>query len=221
VLITGGSKGVGLATAISFAQAGAVGIAITGRSDLADAESKILAAAEKAGKKAPQLLKLQMDVMDIESVNAAAKEVEKSFPELDILINNAGYLSPFDTILESDPDDYWRNYEVNIRGVYWVTKAILPFMLKGGEKTIVNVSSVGAHGIRHGGSGYQTTKFALLRFTEYLMVEYGEQDLLAYAAHPCGHATALGSVMPEELHSCTCFQSLLIEQIADLIASTL
>ena len=163
VLITGGSKGVGLATAISFAQAGAAGVAITGRSDLTDAESKILAAAETAGKKAPLLLKLQMDVLDFESVNNAAKEVEKSFPKLDILINNAGYLSPFDTILESNPDDYWRNYEVNIRGVYWVTKAILPYMLKGGEMTIVNVPSAGALGIRHGGSGYQTTKFALFK----------------------------------------------------------
>jgi len=200
VLITGGSKGVGLATAISFAQAGAAGIAITGRSDLADAESKIMSAAKKAGKRAPQLLKLLMDVLDIKSVNNAAKEVEKSFPKLDILINNAGYLSSFELILESNPDEYWRNYEVNIRGVYWVTKAVLPFMLKGGEMTIVNVSSAGAHGIRHGGSGYQTTKFALLRFTEYLMVEYGEQGLLAYAVHPCGHITALGSGMPKDMH---------------------
>jgi NAD(P)-dependent dehydrogenase (short-subunit alcohol dehydrogenase family) len=183
-----------------LAQAGAAGIAITGRSDLEDAESQIIAAAKKAGKKAPQLLKLQMDVLEMESVNTAAKEVEKSFPKLDILINNAGYLSAFDPILESNPDDYWRNYEVNIRGVYWVTKANLPFMLKGGEMTIVNVSSAGAHGIRAGGSGYQTTKFALLRFTEYLMAEYGEQGLLAYAVHPCGAVTALGSAMPKDLH---------------------
>lgn len=200
MLITGGSKGIGLATAVSFAMAGATGIAITGRSDLGDAASKILEAAKKAGKKEPHLLKIQMDVMDMESVNNAVNEVKNGFPRLDILINNAGYLSSFDPILKSNPDDWWRNYEVNLRGVYWVTKAILPFMLEGGEKTILNVSSAGAHGIRHGGSGYQTTKFALLRFTEYLMVEHGDQGLLTYALHPCGHVTELGKGMPKDLH---------------------
>jgi NAD(P)-dependent dehydrogenase (short-subunit alcohol dehydrogenase family) len=143
-----------------------------------------------------------MDVLDMESVNNAAKEVEKSFPKLDILINNAGYLSSFKPILESDPHEFWLNYEVNLRGVYWVTKAILPFMLKEGEKTIVNVASAGAHGLLPGGSGYQTTKFALLRFTEFLMVDYGDQGILAYAVHPCGHATALGSGMPKQFQHC-------------------
>ncbi|KAF2670066.1 NAD-P-binding protein [Microthyrium microscopicum] len=200
VLITGGSKGIGLATAISFAQAGAAGIAITGRSDLTDAGKQIFVAAAKAGKPSPKIVALPMDVLDLESVNNAMADLEKVFPKLDILINNAGYLSPFDPIMQSEPADWWKNWEVNVRGVYWVTKAILPFLLNGGEKTIVNVSSAGAHGVRHGGSGYQTTKFALLRFTEYLMVEHFDDGLLAYSVHPCGNVTKLGSSMPKDLH---------------------
>lgn len=141
-----------------------------------------------------------MDVMSLESVNNAIQTVSETFPKLDILINNAAYLSPFDSILKSNADDWWQNYEVNIRGIYWVTKAALPFMLKGGEKTILNVTSIGAHLLAHGGSGYQTSKFALLRLTEFMMAEYGEEGLLAYSVHPCSHVTALASALPKDLH---------------------
>jgi NAD(P)-dependent dehydrogenase (short-subunit alcohol dehydrogenase family) len=141
-----------------------------------------------------------MDVMSYESVEAGAKTLEKEFGKLDILINNAGYLSAFESIAEGDHSEWWRNYEINLRGVYWVSKAFLPLMLKGGEKTIVNVSSAGAHGVGLGASGYQGSKFALLRFTEFLMIDYGEQGLLAYSVHPCGAATELGLGMPERMH---------------------
>lgn len=92
------------------------------------------------------------------------------------------------------------NYEINLKGVYLPTKAFLPLMLKGGEKTIVNVSSAGAHLLTPGGSGYQTTKFALLRFTEYIMVEYGERGMLAYCVHPGEIMTHLASKIPKEKH---------------------
>jgi NAD(P)-dependent dehydrogenase (short-subunit alcohol dehydrogenase family) len=139
--------------------------------------------------------------MKYEDVDAAAKEVEKEFGRLDILINNAGYLSPFQSILATPKDDYWRNYEINVRGVYWVTKTFLPLMLKGGEKTIVNLSSRGAMGLRNGGSGYQVTKMAVTKFTEFLMVEYGDQGLLAFSVHPCGALTELGTGMPKDFHA--------------------
>jgi NAD(P)-dependent dehydrogenase (short-subunit alcohol dehydrogenase family) len=171
------------------------------RSDYGSLSSEILSAASKAGKAAPKLLSLKLDVMNYEDIDAAAKEVEKEFGRLDILINNAGYLSPFESILDTPKEDYWRNYEINMRGVYWVTKAFLPLMLKGGEKTIVNLSSRGAMGLRSGGSGYQVTKMAVTKFTEYLMVEYGDQGLLAFSVHPCGALTELGTGMPKNFHA--------------------
>jgi NAD(P)-dependent dehydrogenase (short-subunit alcohol dehydrogenase family) len=209
VLITGASKGVGRATALSFAKAGAAGIAIAARSDFGTLENDILSAAKAAGKALPKVLKLQMDVMSYESVEAGAKTLEKEFGKLDILINNAGYLGPFEPIADGDNLEWWRNYEINLRGVYWVSKACLPLMLKGGEKTIVNVTSAGAHGIGPGASGYQGSKFALLRFTEFLNGDYGEQGLLSYAVHPCGAATELGLGMPERMYfgMCCCFLS--------------
>jgi len=169
---------------------------IGARSDLTSVEEDVLAAAKSAGKPAPKVLKLKLDVMDYESVKNAALETEKVFGKLDILINNAGFLSSFDKrIADTDPVEWWMNYEVNIRGVYYITKAFLPLLLKGGEKTIVNLGSVGGLSIRSGGSGYQGTKFALTRFTEHLMLECGEEDILAYVVHPGGVPTELANNM--------------------------
>lgn len=200
ILITGASKGVGRATALSFAKAGAAGIALAARSSFGDLSSEILSAAKSANKPPPKVLELQMDVISYASVEVAAKTIEKEFGKLDILINNAGFLGPFEEIVDSDIDKWWMNYEVNLRGVYWVSKAVLPLMLKGGEKTIVNVTSAGAHGVGTGASGYAGSKFALLRFTEFLVVEHGEEGMLAYNVHPCGSATELGLGMPERMH---------------------
>lgn len=200
VFITGASKGVGRATAISFAKAGAEGIALGARSDFSSLETDIISAAEAAGKKAPKVLKIKLDLEDYSSVESAAKETEKAFGKLDILINNAGYLSKYSHIAESDIDDYWKNWELNLRGVYWMTKAFLPLLLKGGEKTIVNVSSIGALALTSGASGYQTTKTALLRFTEFVNVEYAGRGVLAYSVHPGGVLTELASKMPSTTH---------------------
>lgn len=191
---------MGRATALSYAKAGAAGIALGARSDFASLESEIAAAAKGAGKKVPKVLKIKLDVNSYADVESAVKETEKEFGKLDILINNAGYLSEFVTIVDGDADEWWRNWEINIRGVYWITKAFLPLILKGGEKTIVSLSSIGAHAIRYGGSGYQTSKFALLRFTEHLMADYADKGLLAYCVHPGGVMTKLAEKMPKNLH---------------------
>jgi NAD(P)-dependent dehydrogenase (short-subunit alcohol dehydrogenase family) len=191
---------VGRATAISFAKAGAAGIALGARSDFESLETEIQSAAKAAGKKVPKLLKIKLDVTSYKDVQAAAKETEEEFGKVDILINNAGYLSNFEPIGESDEDDYWRNYEINLRGVYWMTKAFLPLLLKSNEKTIVNLSSIGANGLRPGASGYQVTKFALLRFTEFTMADHGDQGILAYCVHPGGVLTDMGQKMPKETH---------------------
>jgi NAD(P)-dependent dehydrogenase (short-subunit alcohol dehydrogenase family) len=201
VFITGASKGVGRTTALSFARAGAEGIALGARSDFSNLEAEIHSVAKSVGKKAPKVLNLKLDVTDRASVENAAKETEHVFGKLDILINNAGYLSDYVPLLEQDPDEWWMNWNVNIRGVYWMTKAFLPLMLKAGEKTIINLSSIGALFISPGASGYQGSKLALLRFTEHINVDYGKQGLLAYCIHPAAVMTELAAKMPEQMHS--------------------
>ncbi|KAK9482359.1 hypothetical protein V1527DRAFT_21182 [Lipomyces starkeyi] len=201
VLITGASKGIGRATAVSFAKAGAAAIVIAARSNLDDVEKDVLAAAEEAGHSAPQVVKLQLDVTDEASVGSAVSQTEKQVGRLDVLINNAGYLENWKPVADSDPSEWWLSWEINLRGVYLMTRAFLPLMLKGGQKIIVNVSSIGAHYSRYGASAYQTAKFALLRFTEFVASEYESQGIVTYALHPGGVPTELALGMPEPMHS--------------------
>jgi NAD(P)-dependent dehydrogenase (short-subunit alcohol dehydrogenase family) len=105
-------------------------------------------------------------------------------------------------IADSDPDEWWRTWQVNTFGAYLIVRATIPLLLKkdDGLKTILNVSSVGAHILMPGGSAYQSGKLALIRFTEFINAEYGEQGLLSIAVHPGGVPTELAKGMPEAAH---------------------
>lgn len=144
VLVTGASKGIGRSTALSYAKAGASGIAVIARSDLSSLVEELKFAAKEAGKIEPKIITISADVTDRSAVEAAAEKVSNDFGQLDILINNAGYLEPWKKVHESDPDIWWKTFEINVKGVYLVTKSFLPLMMKGGDKTIINVSSAGA-----------------------------------------------------------------------------
>lgn len=184
VFICGASKGIGRSISLSFAKAGASCIAIGARSDTAGLEKDIKDAAAAAKKSPPRVLQIKLDVTDQKSSENAAANIENQFGKLDILVQNAGIVGAPDPIVDSDPETWWRTWDVNVRGAYLVTRACLPLMLRGGEKQIVNVSSVGAHLISPGLSSYQTSKLALLRFTEFLISEYGEKGVVAFCIHP-------------------------------------
>lgn len=132
----------------------------------------------------PKVLPIKLDVTSRQSVDDAASAVEKEFGKIDILINCAGVLSAMARVADSDPEDWWQTWTVNLRGTYLVTRAFLPLVLKGGDKQIVNVCSVGAHLVLPGLSAYQPSKLAQLRFTEFVCAEYGEQGVVAFCIHP-------------------------------------
>ncbi|KAH6645321.1 NAD-P-binding protein [Truncatella angustata] len=215
VYITGASKGIGLALALAYATAGASQIGLGARSLSATIQDEVIDAAKKAGHTAPQVLKNKLDVTDSNSVAEAARLAEKEFGRLDILVNNAGYLEEFAPLCDGDEKEYWRTWEINIRGVYWMSKAMIPLLSKGGEMTIINISSIGAQNLSRGASGYQTTKFALLRFTEFLNVDYGNEGLLAYSVHPGGIPTDLAKGMPSNA-----FSALLVDTV-ELASNTI
>ncbi|KAI1078961.1 NAD(P)-binding protein [Whalleya microplaca] len=198
VLITGGNKGIGKGVALSYAKAGASHIAIAARSDAADVVAEIENAALKSGRKCPTVLVLRVDVTDSTSVKTAANVLEEGWGRLDILIGNAGFLAKYEKVLDGDEDEWWQSFEVNVRGSYLIAKSFLPLMLKGGDKTIINMSSTGVMHFHTGGSSYQISKFALLRLTEYLMAEYAGQGLLSYSIHPGGVPTDLARRLPEQ-----------------------
>ena len=113
VFITGASKGIGRATALAYAKAGASAIGIGARSRLSDLEQEILNVAKDVGRKqVPKVLSVNLDVQDQGSVEKAAKEVERQWGSVDVLVNNAGYLAKFVPIAESDPMEWWKTWDI-------------------------------------------------------------------------------------------------------------
>ncbi len=202
VFITGASKGIGRATSLSFAAAGASYIAIGARSSLDSVVAELRDTANKAGFNQTKILALSLDVTDRRSVDKAGKRIEEEFGRLDILVNNAGYLEECVNIADSDPLEWWKCWTVNVNGVYLCTRALLPLLLNtsDGFKTILNVSSIGVLRPRPGASAYHTGKLALLRFGEFVNAEYGEEGILCYGIHPGGVMTELALRMPKDKH---------------------
>lgn len=201
VFITGASKGIGKAAALAFATAGCSKIAIAARSPLDGVEMAIRQAAAKEDHPEPLILSLIVDVMSEVSVRMAAEATVQAFAgSLDILICNAGYLENWRKLAESQADDWWKSWEVNMKGTYLCHRYFIPLLLKSQTKTIINCSSIGGHHILPGASGYQTAKFAMARFTEFADKEYYQQGLIAINLHPGSVATELGQSMPKYLH---------------------
>jgi 2-keto-3-deoxy-L-fuconate dehydrogenase len=161
-LITGGASGIGEATVKELSRAGAFVW-------IADIN---LPAAEALAASIGRAKAIHLDVTDPESIAAALAQVDS----LDILVNNAG-IGHVGSIEATEPADFDRLMNVNVRGVYLVTRAFLPMLLAAQERdngvgTIVNIASVsGLVGIKQR-FAYCTTKGAVVAMTRQLAVEY-------------------------------------------------
>jgi NAD(P)-dependent dehydrogenase (short-subunit alcohol dehydrogenase family) len=161
-LVTGGASGIGEATARELARAGA-------QVWVADIN---LAAAQSLARSIPSAQALYLDVTDPASIANASQQLE----QLDILVNNAG-IGHVGSIEATEPADFDRLLNVNVRGVYLVTRAFLPLLLAAVQHheavgTIVNVASVsGLVGVKQR-FAYCTSKGAVIAMTRQLAVEY-------------------------------------------------
>jgi len=170
-LITGAAGGIGLGTAKVFARAG-MNVVIT------DIKEEQLPVAESELQQiTDNVLALQVDSTDKDSLAKAADAVEERFGNLHVLFNNAG-IGGGDKILDT-PDDKWRNvYEVNVYGPLNGINLFLPKMLEHGEDAhIVNTASFsGIEGHGHQ-SAYGTSKFALVGLSEFLKNDMADSNV--------------------------------------------
>lgn len=163
-VITGASRGIGKAIALTFAKAGA-GLAIVARSgeELADV-------ADQARTHGVACHPVVLDLTDIDRTKAACEQIVSSLGTIDLLVNNAGAdLSYGVSVADSDPEIWWRTIEINIRGVYLITRFLLDSINEGGK--IINMSSGMGLTPAPNQSSYVVSKAGLHIFTEVLANE--------------------------------------------------
>lgn len=164
-LITGAGSGIGAAIARTLAQAGAMVLA-TDRDPLT-AQSTARGITDQGFRSAS----LALDVALESSCSDAAGMIASTHGDVDILVNNAG-IGHVGTMLTTDGADLDRLYAVNVRGVFNVTKAFLPGMLRRGHGSIVNMASVGGIVAIKDRVAYCTTKFAVVGLTKSMALDH-------------------------------------------------
>jgi NAD(P)-dependent dehydrogenase (short-subunit alcohol dehydrogenase family) len=206
LFITGASRGIGRATALAFAEAGAKAVYLTARS-----QAELEAPRDLVRQTNPDTL-CTFSICDVtrpEQVQAAVADCVQAFGAIDVADANAGYLAPWKKIGESDPASYWHTWEVNLRGAYHVIRFCMPHLIASAKKWaaqglsgghLILLSSIGAQRVAPTASDYQTSKHAINRLCEFVNVDHGQDGIKCFAIHPGGVATELGRNMPEAMH---------------------
>ena len=179
VLVTGALAGIGRATALAFAQAGAT-VVVSGRRD---AEGQALAAELKT-RGAPDAAFIRADVRHEAEVRALVEQTVERFGRLDVAVNNAGVEGATGPITEQAEDNYDAIFDTNVRGVLFSLKHELRAMLAQGRGAIVNVSSVAGLVGFPGASVYVASKHAVEGLTKTAALEVAATGVRVNAVAP-------------------------------------
>jgi NAD(P)-dependent dehydrogenase (short-subunit alcohol dehydrogenase family) len=190
-LVTGASSGLGRATVLALARAGAdVALVARSRGELESAKDEV----SKIGRRA---LTLPVDLAsEAETAGAVGRTVE-ALGRIDVLVNAAGTDVP-GTVEELDVEGWDRTLAVNLRAPFLLSKAAFPRMREVGGGIIVNISSVAGKKGWANASAYCASKFGLTGFTEALADEGKEHGIRAIVLYPGAMATNWGVFSPEE-----------------------
>ena len=181
-LITGAGRGIGRATAIAFAQEG-VHVGLVGRTlenlqqvakELEQYDVKVAIAAA--------------NVADLDSITSAVQSIRDELGAIDILVNNAG-ISKFGGFMDLTPEEWTNIIDVNVKGVYYTTRAVLPEMIERNSGDIINISSTAGQRGAPITSAYTASKAAVIGLSESLMLEVRKKNIRVTTLTPSTVAT--------------------------------
>ncbi len=176
-VVTGASRGIGRGIAIEQARAGGR-VALLARGDGIEAVAAEIAAAGGTARA------YRADVLDLPGLEATFAAIARDLGPIDLLTNNAAAFGAIGPIWEVDPDTWWRDIEVNVRGPFNGCRAVLPAMLARGSGRIINLTGGGTGTPFPYGSAYGTSKAGVLRFTESVSGTLGGTGVLMFAMDP-------------------------------------
>ena len=188
-LITGAGRGIGKTIAVKLAESG-LDIAIADMNPVSD---EVLREIEEYGTKC---LAFQLDVTDVESVDSVVKKIIDETGGIHVLVNNAG-ITQDSLFMRMKPEQWSQVIDVNLNGVFHVTKAVIRTMVKQHSGRIINISSVVGFSGNPGQVNYSSTKSGLIGFTKSLSREVGTRGITVNAVAPGFINTAMTQALNE------------------------
>jgi 3-hydroxy acid dehydrogenase/malonic semialdehyde reductase len=177
-LVTGATSGIGWATAIALAQMG-YNIVATGRR-----HKKLNKLQKEISKEGVDSLTLTFDVRDNEAVKDAIATLPDNWKKIDILINNAGNAHGFDPIQSGSLSDWDAMMDINVKGLLYVSKEIIPGMVERQSGTIVNIGSIAGKEVYPKGNVYCASKHAVDALTQGMRMDLNPFGIRVIGVHP-------------------------------------
>lgn len=193
-IVTGGTRGIGLAIVRVFLQNGAKVALCGSRQETADKAVDAL----KSENADWDVIGLSPDLTDYAAVCAAVQTVKERFGSVDILVNNAG-ISAREPLASYPPEDFKKIMDLNVTAVFNGCKAVEPIMRANGKGAIINTSSMVSLYGQPSGVGYPTSKFAVNGLTKSLARELGPAGIRVNAVAPGVTRTDMVAALPKEL----------------------
>lgn len=177
-IITGAGRGIGRATALAFANAGA-SVVLAARS-----EAEITSVSDEIKENGGKALAIPIDVSDVVQVDHLLVLTLRAFGKIDILVNNAAVVHPVGKVWETSPKAWKNLININVVGPYLCARSVLPHMLERGTGHIVNISSGAADLNLEGASAYTASKAAVERFSGTLAAEVAHTNVVVTVFRP-------------------------------------
>ena len=191
-IVTGGSRGIGRAAALTLAEAGAdVAVIYAGNTAAAEETVRLI---EEKGRKG---LAIQCDVADEAAVTAMVKDVKKELGRIDILVNNAG-ITRDGLLMIMKEDDWQAVLDTNLTGAFHCTKAVTRLMMKQRSGSIINITSVVGETGNAGQANYAAAKAGLIGFTKSVAKELASRNIRCNAIAPGCIETDMTAVLGED-----------------------